>query len=200
MGRGTIRVVVGREYSHPKGPQPVDKQLADVAKPNDAYGLAAHRGRDPERARRILAQTDNLLEMPRCSEHEEHREFGDRVCVARQLGRRKRYPDSQLVRRIDVDPFISCGYRLNESQFRLAGHLCGRDFAQNEKHIEVRGRTTFSSLPMDQLMLWELGSQLLKDPGGKAAGVNEERDLHWNPLMSDLKVLQRVLKSRAHLD
>jgi hypothetical protein len=76
---------------------------------------------------------------------------------------------------------------LNERQFRLAGHLRGCDFAQNEKHLDVRGRTVFSSRPMDHLMLWELGSQLLKDPGWKAAGANEERDLHWNPLMSDLR-------------
>ena len=152
-----------------------------------AAGLAVHRGSDSERARRILAQTDNLLKMPRCSEHEEHREFGDRVCVARQLGRRKRYPDPQLVRRIDVDLFISCSSRLNESQFRLERHLRGCDFAQNEKHIDVRGRTIFSSRPVDQLMLRELGSQLLKDPKGKAAGANEERDLHWNSSMSDLR-------------
>src|SRR2546428_5563271 len=101
--------------------------------------------------------------------------------VARQLGRRKRNPDPQLVRRIDVDLFISSSYRLNESQFRLAGHLRGCDFAQNEKYLDVRGRTAFSSLPMDQLMLWEVGFQFLKDSGGKAAGANEKRDLHWNP-------------------
>ena len=94
----------------------------------------------------------------------------------------------QLVRRIDVDLFISCSYRLNESQFRLERHLRGCDFAQNEKHLDVRGGTAFSSRPMDQLILWELGSQLLKDLGGKAAGANEERDLHWNPLVSDLRL------------
>jgi len=54
---------------------------------------------------------------------------------------------------------------LNESQFRLAGHLRGCDFAQNEKYLDVRGRTAFSSLPMDQLMLWEVGFQFLKDSG-----------------------------------
>src|SRR4029077_8548611 len=100
----------------------------------------------------------------------------------RHLGRRKRYPDPQLVRRIDVDLFISCGDRLNESQFRLAGHLRGCDFAQNEKYLDVRGRTAFSSRPMDQLMLGELGSQLLKDIGGKAASANEKRDLHLSDL------------------
>src|SRR5260370_1198241 len=107
--------------------------------------------------------------------------FGDRGCIARHFGRRKRYPDPQLGRRIDVDPFISCSYRLNESQFRLAGHLRGCDFAQDEKYLDVQGRTALSSRPMDQLILWELGSQLLKDLGGKAAGANEKRDLHRNP-------------------
>jgi hypothetical protein len=186
IGRGMIRVVVGREYSHPKGPQPVNEQPADVAKPNDAYGLAAHRRRDPERARRILAQTDHLLKMPRCGEHEEHRELGDRGCIARHLGRRKRCPDPQVARRIDVDPFVSCSHRLNERQLRLAGHLRGCDFAQNQQHLDVRARTALSSHPMDQLVLWELGSQFLKDPGGKAAGANKERDLHWSHLVSDL--------------
>jgi hypothetical protein len=69
--------------------------------------------------------------------------------------------------------------RLNESQSRLASHLLGCDLAQNEKYLDVRSRTVFSSRPMDQLMLRELGAQLLQNPEGKAAGANEESDLHW---------------------
>ena len=151
----------------------------------DLRALLLHRhpmGSDAHaRAERVARDRDGARGAARPHAVESRRPGAARR-VARQLGRRKRNPDPQLVRRIDVDLFISSSYRLNESQFRLAGHLRGCDFAQNEKYLDVRGRTAFSSLPMDQLMLWEVGFQFLKDSGGKAAGANEKRDLHWNPL------------------